>query len=473
MKPLKAYLTEYLFNLTNKFPRLFPTSLKNKFQRFSIELYFKNTAKTLYKRASILDHEGRLTSINITTAINHNELVALYKKIKVESSTDVYNPPPKILHTEPPEYPINTFQFLAFNSRLPYAPYISNGTLQIYSMYSITIIHLTSDSIYLSIDLDLNENVDRELFNIDTSAISEYYFFKSLNPFSRNFLDVERSDSIIQEKIVNRLNKRVKEAKKTAKSLMRSWGILADNKNFIVSGHFINSPTPYIPTENYDTDEVIDDFHLLSRTSTWLCDQHKARWDDRRYLYNFEIDNFLLDSAFIDDDNGQLIKSGYCQSHLFLSLITEAQNQYKKARDAINPLLLKISENTAKDLQCLFEANLESQLLKKRALAITNMIDAHCFSSFQEQALKKMENLNIDIDNLLSAINERKTLSNEQMQLKNLRFNKYYSLIVAALALLQVVLAAIVIDWTGTSPVQNPVIQNLTSLFKWLSTYFH
>jgi hypothetical protein len=472
MKPLNARLTQKLFDLTVKFPKMFPRWMKNKFYPFTMELYGKNTADSFYNRANILDGDGRCTSINITTSITHKELVRLYKKVKAESSADISNTPPEILPTESPEHAIIPFSSIPLNNTYPYGTYKFKVKSQKFRMCTFTTIHLSSDSIYLSIDLELNEGADRDLFDVDISNIPEYYFFKTFNPFSKNFLAIQSSYSIIQEKIVTPINRMAVEAKTSAMSLMKAWGIHAEMKNLILSGHFINSPDIDCPIARPLGDTITHNYHLLSRTNERICDQYKSHQDDTHYLYNFDIENLLLSSIYIDNNDGRIIPRDYYQSHLYLSLIIDIESSYKKTRNSTNPFLLKINKNTEKDLQHLFEANLETKLIKKRAIELKTMIESYYFSPFQKYALEEIERLSTNIENLLQAIDERKILSNEQMQLKNLKFNKHYSLLVAGLALLQVILAAIVIDWNPATPTLNPVIKNFTYVSEWVLAHF-
>lgn len=467
MKPIKAHCTDFIFYCVRKWPTLFTKSFKNKFFPYSTQLFYPPPSTFLHPHASLLKGTSQWKSVNITVAITPKELLRLHKALKTNAIIYGHESPPTILHTEHPQEPIEIINTLPFNDTNPYDTDRVLIDTQFCSRCTITVIRLASDSIYLSLDFYLNAQATDQCYKVDTSDITEYHAFRSFNPYSLKFR-IEHSVHHIEDRVIYLANQVISDVQETAGTLFGRWGIDARTKNPITVASFNSDLSmPYAGNESAYIDLEDTDFYLLERDGR-AYSYCTAKFTEESYLYDFDFDEFLADAVHISEDNDPYDLKDYRQSHLYLSLIKEASNQYEKCRDLINPTLLTISKKSEKSLHALLEANLQINTLKKRTTTLRIFISDRCFSPFQQPALEGLDVLIEKIDHLLISIHERKALSNDQLQFKNLRFTKYLSLIVGGFALLQVLLAVIVIDWSSSAPNQNPVQKNFSTLITWL-----
>ncbi|RON81950.1 hypothetical protein BK635_13750 [Pseudomonas chlororaphis] len=466
MNPVRAYYTRFLYFCVYKFPKLFTYKFKNHFFFYSAQLYNPKESTAVYQQASLLEGPGQWRSVSIITPITPTELMSLrgwfhrkeppYHEDGPESSTP---------HTEAAIFPVKGLGYIPFNDTNPYDPSRVSVKTDAFRTCTITTIELTNSVTYLALDLSLQDSSQTELFNLNTSHIHDYHAFKTINPFSKNFRIVH-SSYYVEELLTQGVNRIVGDAHQVAEKLFKLWGIRAQAHSRITTGRLKSElSAPYI---NLYASSDYNHYSLISRYPCRHYDYYHNESGNFSYLYNFESSSLNLDAFFIDNLNDPHDINDCLANYLNLSLIKELWHQYNQCRDDVNPVLSTISQNTSESLQTLLETNIRIERIEEKIEALTQFSDQSYCPSFRTETEDELKRLVEKIELLKKRIAQRKSLSNDQVQFENLKFNRFYSWIVGGLAFLQVFLAAIVIDWSQALQSNNPVLNNLKALLLWL-----
>ncbi|AZC29060.1 hypothetical protein C4K38_1081 [Pseudomonas chlororaphis subsp. piscium] len=465
-KPVLAYYTRFLFLLTCKFPKLFTYSFKSHFFFCSTDLLYPKVNTVVYDQASILEGPGQWRAVNIITPITPSELMSLREWFqKKEFPHHEEGPESSIPHTETAIFAVKGLGYIPFNDTYPYDPSRISVKTKAFRTCTITTIELTNSVTYLSLDFFLRANFQNKLFNINTSKIIDYHAFKTANPFSRNFRIV-RSSHYVEEQLIQGVNKIVGDAHQVAEKLFKLWSISSEIRTRITTGQLKSEyPDQYI---NRYASSDYNHYNLISRYPSAEYNHYSDETCFANYIYDLSLSSLNIDAFFIDSLVDPDNIRDYLADHLNLSLIKEVWHQYNQCRDIVNPVLSTISQNTSESLQVLLEANLQIERIEEKIEALMQFTEQYYCRVFRAEAEDELNRLTAKVEVLKKRIAQRKSLSNDQVQFENLKFNRFYAWIVGGLAFLQVFLAAIVIDWSQALQSNNPVLNNLKALLRWL-----
>ncbi|WPO44845.1 hypothetical protein [Pseudomonas sp. S1Bt23] len=466
MKPVLAYYTRFLFLLTCKFPKLFTYSFKSHFFFCSTDLLYPKENTIIYEQASILQGPGQWRAVNIITPITPSELMSLRKWFqKKEFPHHEEGPESSISHTETAIFAVKGLGYIPFNDINPYDPSRISVKTKAFRTCTITTIELTNSVTYLSLEFFLSTNFQNELFNRNTSKIIDCHTFKTINPFSRNFRIVH-SSHYVEEQLIQGVNKIVVDAHQAIEKLFKLWGINTESRTRITTGQLKSEyPDQYI---NRYASSDNSHYNLISRYPGADYRHYSDEANCANYVYDLSLSSLNIDAFFIDSLVDPDNIRDYLADYLNLSLIKEVLHQYNQCRDTVNPVLSSMSQNTSESLQILLEANLQIERIEEKLEALTQFSKSPYCRTFQFETESELQSLTEKVEILKKRIAQRKLLSNDQVQFENLKFNRFYAWIVGGLAFLQVALAAITIDWSQALQSNNPVLNNLKALLRWL-----
>ena len=135
-------------------------------------------------------------------------------------------------------------------------------------------------------------------------------------------------------------------------------------------------------------------------------------------------------------------------SHLFLSLNLDCYNQYKKIVDYGNIALL---QNNNLDLSAkykiLFDSLMMLDSLEENILAIEKHVNFGCVDKYQERSKELILRQKDLIKILRSSLDKRINRSNAELQIKDIKFHRSYTIIFSILVITQIFLAALTVDW--------------------------
>ena len=87
------------------------------------------------------------------------------------------------------------------------------------------------------------------------------------------------------------------------------------------------------------------------------------------------------------------------------------------------------------------------EALRENILAIQQGVPSSCIPSYSDGANRIAKYKTVLVEDLKKSIDRRLEGFNREMQVQNLRFNRRYSLLVGLLIVIQILLAALTIDW--------------------------
>lgn len=178
--------------------------------------------------------------------------------------------------------------------------------------------------------------------------------------------------------------------------------------------------------------------------------------NSEHFLSSYVVDKNDLDGLFIKsksleefDQFDNFARKGLTlyDSHLFISMFIDVARQQVEISEYANSALLKNSNKVETNYDILFESTNQLESLRENILAIQKDIPHGCSDSYSDSA-KRIAKYRLNLaDNLKASIDRRLSGLNSEMQVQNLRFNRKYSLLVGVLIIVQILLAALTIDW--------------------------
>ncbi|CAI8750607.1 DUF3422 family protein [Pseudomonas chlororaphis] len=466
MKLVLVYYTRFLFFCVNKFPRLFTRTFRNHFSPYLGNLFFQVPDTVSYQSAGILDGNGRWSSINVICPITPTELTSLIEWIqKKEFLHDKNDPETSTPHTEAPDFPIKYSTYIPFNDTYRFHVDRISVRPDAFRDCTITLIQLTNSVNYLSFDFSFTPESKKRLCKVDILDRVEYFQFRTINPLSKNFR-ISRSIDYIHEHLIEGIGVLVDDAHQIVEKLLTPLGIKTGARIKITTGQ-LKSGIDVHYIDSYDITNEQDHYALISSSGVG-CSYYKDTTSDASYIYDLWSNKLKINAFLVDNIDDTYNLTDHLSSHLYLSLIREIEHKYAQCRDAVNPVLSTITHNTSESLGSLLQASIEIGRIEEKIEAITRLAEQYHYRAFRTEAENELQSLTEKVELLKKRIAQRKSLSNDQVQFENLKFNRFYSWIVGGLALLQVALAAITIDWSQALQSNNPVLNNLKALLRWL-----
>lgn len=311
---------------------------------------------------------------------------------------------------------------------------------------------------YLSLYFFLKESATGMVSSVDVSEVKRYYAFASANPFSQQFRAIQHHDkrNLVEHLINENINKVCSDVVCMAKKVLSLWRITKDeSKLTLIADIYRNTNEPYF----VEVDECEDDSHVhVYRRSLGFFDEKISSDNSEHFLSRHVVEKNDLDALFIKsksledfDQFDNFARNGLAlyDSHIFISMFIDVARQQVEISEYANSALLKNSNKVETNYDILFESTNKLESLRENILAIQKAIPHGCKESYSDSA-KRIAKYRLALaDKLKASIDRRLSGLNSEMQVQNLRFNRKYSLLVGVLIIVQILLAALTIDWGG------------------------
>ncbi|RXT69809.1 hypothetical protein [Pseudomonas syringae] len=485
MKPFKAKYTEFLFYLVKKFPFLFSRSLQF-FSKSYRETESSATAKPW-------DHEEEIESaslfsdgmvwkgMTLVAAVNRSDLKKIHSwMMRQRRSAGNYSE----LHSEAitskdlTSNGYNNLGSISFGA----ADSFSVGSVDLISKLPkccyVTTISLKRGVTYLSLYVALNDLASKKVFNVDVRGVRGYRYLGSLNPFSPRFKVLHRRyrKGAIDDLIFNNAKSVVLEVNQAISTVMKIWGVKKKISEFSSVADFCRDGTDSYFYKN---------FKAGSKAAAEMSgSKHSAaieRWRGNVFCSEISDDSsedFLeghvaqmlgVSGVFIKSEDGAAADAfdRYLYSmhsaidyYAYFMYVHEVNMQFKECMNLVSPIFLSYTKSFRKNLSILIEAALAINLLHERLEALHAGI-RFADSKYHFIIQRRILVLQGEVEDLRLDINKRKDLNNGELQLSNLVWTKWYSILVGVLISVQIALALIVVDWTEAGREKNPIYLNL------------
>lgn len=464
MKPIKAKYTEIVLLLARLIPWVFP-----KWLRFIAKSYSRKEQESIQhlyekedriKSASLFDGSFTWKAISVVVKVDHDDLDSIRRWLKSNASPIDYNPRRDDSAFENKYDHGGGYRNLGWihfhkENRLTSLLRMEEETEFCDSCY-VSLSKYSYGINYLSLYFFLNESATGMVSSVDVSEVKRYDAFASVNPFSQQFRAIQHHDkrNLIEDLINENINKVCSDVVGMAKKVLSLWRITKDeSKLTLIADIYRNTNEPYF----VEVDECEDDSHVhVCRRSLGFFDEKISSDNSEHFLSRYVVENNDLDALFIKsksleefDQFDNFARKGLTlyDSHIFISMFIDVARQQVEVSEYANSALLKNTNKVEKNYDILFESTNQLESLRENILAIQKEIPHSCRESYSDSA-KRIAKYRLKLaDELKASIDRRLSGLNSEMQVQNLRFNRKYSLLVGVLIVVQILLAALTIDW--------------------------
>lgn len=466
MKPIKAKYTEVLLLLARLIPWVFP-----KWLQFMAEGYSKkelDSTRRLYKKedliefASLLDGSFRWKAVSVVVKIDHDELNFIGRWLNSNALPGNYDPERddaafrNRYDSDGAQRSLGWIHFHKEN-RAHSLIRMEEETEFCDSCY-VTLSKYSYGINYLSLYFFLKDSATEMVCDVDVREVNRYYTFASVNPFSQQFKVIRHHDKI--NLAVDKINKNIdtvcSDVVCMSNKILRLWRIKkSESELSLIADIYRDTNDPYFVENKEIKDGESNHVHV--------CPRHRGFFDEKlsndaseNFLSNHVVHNNNLDALFIKskamesfEEFDDFSKKGltFYDSHIFISMFIDVAKQQTKISEYANSALLKNSNKVEKNYDILFGSKNKIEALRANILAIQQDIPYSCSKSYEDSAIKIAKYKIKLVDKLKESIDRRLSGLNSEMQVQNLRFNRKYSWLVGLLIAIQILLAALTIDW--------------------------
>lgn len=464
MKPIKAKYTEIVLLIARLIPWVFP-----KWLRFIAKSYSQKEQESIQhlyekedriKSASLFDGSFTWKAISVVVKVDPDDLDSIRRWLKSNASPGDYNPERDDSVFESKYDRGGGYRNLGWihfhrENRLTSLLRMEEETEFCDSCY-VSLSKYSYGINYLSLYFFLKESATGMVSSVDVSEVKRYYAFASANPFSQQFRAIQHHDkrNLVEDLINENINKVCRDVVSMAKKVLRLWRITKDeSKLTLIADIYRDTNEPYF----VEVDECEDDSHVhVCRRSLGFFDEKISSDDSEHFLNRYVVEKNDLDALFIKsksleefDQFDNFARNGLAlyDSHIFISMFIDVARQQVEISEYANSALLKNSNKVETNYDILFESANKLESLRENILAIQKEIPHGCSESYSDSA-KRIAKYRLKLaDKLKASIDRRLSGLNSEMQVQNLRFNRRYSLLVGVLIVVQILLAALTIDW--------------------------
>lgn len=466
MVPLKAKITKLIFLSAVKFPLLFPKWM-NETGKYHFGKESNKTTKLSknWEVASYLESEMKWKAVSIVCQISHEDLEKIHKWMRKSSSPLSYNEKRdrdsfKVNFDNSESYRNIGWLNFGKEKRIMSLAHIEmpNGFSD--SCY-ISISKFSGGLTYLSMYFMLKDSATLAVQNKDVKEIVEYMTFQSLNPLSRRFRVTEHHDreNIIRAHLKQNLNMVCADIKSTVQSLFKNWKIIKSDDDLVLVADFCrNTNDPYFKkTDEAPVSYKTENHYVMIETWQDYCDLKISDDSSEHYCMRTVIEDTAIDAVFIKNQNPENVDKNDVfsnigleihDSHLYFSTIIELTKKYKKVMSFVNLALINKSSEPEENHDVLFKASIELDLIAEQLDSINAATSHYCDQKYIEAIRNWIKYRKNETNKQNVIVSKRRSFSSDSLQVKNLRFNKIYSLIVGLLVVVQIVLACLTIDWS-------------------------
>lgn len=466
MKPIKAKYTEIVLLLARILPWFFPKWLQFMAKGYSRKernsIHRLNKKEDLIESASLLDGNFRWKAISVVLKIEHDELDLIRRWLNSNASLSDYDPERDDASFKN-RYDSGGFHrdlgWINFNKGKMIFPLISmeEETKFCDSCY-VTFSNYSYGINYLSLYFFLKDSATEMICNIDVREVKRYYTFASVNPFAKQFRSIRHHGkrNLVDELINKNIDTVCSDVVFMCTKILRIWKIKKSKTELsLIADIYRDTNVPYF----IDKKEIKDDDgkHVnFLRRDFGFFDDKISQDTSENFLSTHVVDKNNLDAFFVKSkamdsfdqfDNFPIRGLTFYDSHIFISMFINLAKQQTKISEYANLALLKNSNKVEKNYDILFKSKNKLESLRENILAIQNDIPNSCKSSYEVSAMRIAKNRLTLVENLKESIDRRLSGLNSEMQVQNLRFNRIYSWLVGVLIVIQILLAALTIDW--------------------------
>lgn len=444
MKPLKARITEGILSAAGKAPIVFSRRLSEAGKYFLLESkgeldFDEDPTET----ASLFDFSCDWKAIGVVVQIDHNELSAIHNWIKGSASTGWYAPErdSEVFETKfSGGLSYRNLGWININKQKSVAAIASIEILEsCCSNCYVSIQKLAHGFTYLSLYMLLSESAKKELFSSDVRHIEKYRCFQSLNPFSKGFKIIEHHDrhNGIERYIYGHVEKIVKDAKQSSVYILEMLGLHKKVDDLVVVADICrNDVAPYFVEADVGalSERRGEEKHrvIIERYRGYMNDEISSDPNENSCRQRFSSE-LGVDRIFIKSQNDNAVDQfkdfrntgmALYDSHLFTSMLIDVDKKFDSVSEFSNGVSLRSKKEVARRYKILLNSKVKLDSLRENIKAIEGSIGWACDGRYAEYSKRVIKWQAKKVDELQLAIEKRRLHSGDELQYRNLLFQK-------------------------------------------------
>ncbi|MGI8489950.1 hypothetical protein QWJ20_15640 [Pectobacterium sp. S5] len=332
-----------------------------------------------------------------------------------------------------------------------------------FSSINITLTKYSTGLSFLTFYISCNSQVTDLVSSISVPKMNYFVEFESFNVFSRKCHSISmmdywhHADSIIRRNIINVKSS----ANELIKHLFNEIGIKKKESDmYCVLDMYADQVSPYFDDSVFSENHQ-DEHHVLfpkrnKFINSQLSDNSEDVFIENRYLNVSGVDYIYMkvaqrvnNAGVISNLNGYLSIIPVLLMSKKIDLISGYLNSAK---------LHNRKQSVEKVYESLYDISYQLHMIlawfkSSRRFFLFNMPE-----SFRKNISNIISYQMSRVENLKEVSGEIYTLSNNRIQVSNIKYNKRYSAMVFVLVIIQIILAAMTIDWNKSDTWYSSVI---------------
>ncbi|EJD6046870.1 hypothetical protein ABN357_13240 [Providencia rettgeri] len=464
MKINKKKFTKKILDLAFKFPFFFPKHIQH-----HARLYHSNSKmikdfkekNSSNKKISFLDSNPYWKSISFSFILNDDELKLLDKWNMKRS---IYLNSNKIINDiSRRQFDNNNFSVNIGNVNINKESFIDdmNSMYVDFEYFSSVYISLSGFSSGLSMVtfyIYLNPNVTDLIDSVDLPEMTEFVEFESMNIYNKKMrgLKILDSRSHAIEYLNENMRKVCADAWKLITYFLNEMNINKTKKeSHSIIDLYVDREPPYFNgvKNNVDNNQyiIIDRFDEFVNIN--ISESNEDAFISNNYFHIKEVDMVYIkthpQSKYERYNNFKFMYCSNYDSHLYISIIY----LINKKINSLSNLLLKINpfhnkKSLSKLHGDLFDIICEFKVIDSWIKTLMKNGTHRISTGYQKFLNNSLNHMRDRVDSLHETTNSIYSLSENRVQISNIKYNQLYSVVVLILVITQIILAAMTIKWS-------------------------
>jgi len=347
----------------------------------------------------------------------------------------------------------------------------------------VNTMYLPNGAAYLSLYIRLDDVATEIVKDVNVTHIRGEKRFLSLNPFNKSFgiLSNGIKESAIEKLISKKATQVMRESLEVVDVLLRLWGKRLKSGTYNVVADFVShswETTGYFSPdrphfEKGDTQVVIDPRrqYLITGRSSDLTGVMMER--DAAEAFGADAIFIKGEARLSEPDYGFGYLSGLhygIEEYAGLQYVLDVEKRLITSAAEVSEVFTKAKISSRKSLSLLVSQSLSLNLIDERIDALKNS-DRWFDGAYKEVFEKRVSNLEEKFSSLRRKIQKRRDQAHDEVQLAQLDWTKRNAWLLVALALIQIGIALVVVDWTESGIDKNNIFLNWNSLASYLTEW--
>lgn len=336
----------------------------------------------------------------------------------------------------------------------------------------VNTMYLPNGAAYLSLYIRLEDVATERVKDVDVSDVRGVNKFLSLNPFNRSFgirsMGVKRT--AVNNFIIKRSSVVIRESLEVVDELLRLWGGKFDRDKCNVSADFVShswEATGYFSPERPSPEE--GDTHIIIDPRQQYLITGRSTDGTSIMMEQDEVELIGADAIFIKAEartTEPCFGMGYLsglhygvEEYAGLQYIMEVERRLVAIAERISVVFTSDKMSSRKTLSILVAQTLSLNLIDERVDALKKSV-FWFGEEFKNVSQKRISNLEEKFCSLREKIQKRRDQSHDEVQLSQLRWTKRNAWLLVFLAVVQIGIALVVVDWTESGRAKNSIYLN-------------